>query len=57
MDTKEFLTHNPYLPIYEEMADCTYYGKPTGKLPLSKKQKKARIKNKLAKQARKKQRR
>ena len=57
MNTKEFLIHNPYLPIYKEMADCTYYGKPTGKLPLSKKQKKARIKNKLAKQARKKQRR
>lgn len=56
MDIKEFLIHNPYLPIYEEMADYTYYDKPTGKLPLSKRQKKARIKNKLAKQARKKQR-
>lgn len=57
MDTKEFLTHNLYLTIYEQMADCTYYGKSKGKLPLRKKQKKARIKNKLAKQARKKQRR
>jgi hypothetical protein len=60
MNIKEFLIHNPYLPILEEIATReTYYGKTTGysKSKLTKKQINSRNKNKDAKQARKKQRR
>lgn len=54
MDIKEFLIHNPYLPVLEQMANGeTYYGKTTGKLPLSKKQMKARAKSKASRKARK----
>lgn len=54
MDIKEFLIHNPYLPVLEIMANGeTCYGKTIGKLPLSKKQIKARAKSKAARKARK----
>ena len=54
MDIKEFLIHNPYLPVLEQMANGeTYYGKTTGKLPLNKKQMKARAKSKASRKARK----
>jgi hypothetical protein len=55
MDIKEFSILNPYLPVLEQMANGeTYYAKTTGKLPLSKKQMKARAKSKASRKARKK---
>jgi hypothetical protein len=60
MNIKEYLIHNPYLPILAEIANVeTHYGKSISysKSPLNKKQVKARNKNKRSKQARKKQRR